>query len=196
MVRTSCCSIRLMPQVASRVSSGRPYKKRITLRSSAAPISADAMNATGSAANKYQSNAAGQICLKHALHHIGGVGADHHQLAMRHVDDAHQAVGDGQPQRHQQQDRAQADAAEHRAQFVAPGQGRFDLAQRRLQGDLDVGIVLLGERPSNTVLVLGLALLASRRPLPGAWPCRCCPARWRERMVASCSLSAGTVSAA
>ena len=49
-----------MPQVASSVSSGRPYRKRITLRSSAAPISADAMNATGTAASRYQSNMPGR----------------------------------------------------------------------------------------------------------------------------------------
>ncbi|MDT4823881.1 hypothetical protein FQZ97_571210 [compost metagenome] len=56
--RTSCCSIRLMPQVASSVSSGRPYRKRITPRSSTAPTSADARNDTGIAATRYQPNAA------------------------------------------------------------------------------------------------------------------------------------------
>ena len=55
MLRTNCISIRLMPQVANRVSSGRPYKKRMTDRSNAAPISADAMKATGKDANRYQS---------------------------------------------------------------------------------------------------------------------------------------------
>ena len=45
--RTACCSIRLMPQVASSVSSGRPYSQRITLRSSAAPTSAAARKDTG-----------------------------------------------------------------------------------------------------------------------------------------------------
>ena len=38
------------------------------------------------------------------------VGADHDHLAMGHVDDAHRAVGDGQTQRHQEQDRAEAQA--------------------------------------------------------------------------------------
>ena len=59
-LRTSCCSTRLMPQVASSVSSGRPYRKRITLRSSAAPVKADARKATGTAATRYQSNAPGK----------------------------------------------------------------------------------------------------------------------------------------
>jgi hypothetical protein len=49
--------------------------------------------------------ARGRYCLEQVLHQVGGIGADHHQLAVRHVDDAHQPVGDGQAQRHQQQDR-------------------------------------------------------------------------------------------
>ena len=36
------------------------------------------------------------------LHHEGGVGADHHHLAMGHVDDAHDAEGDGKTDRRQQ----------------------------------------------------------------------------------------------
>ena len=57
MLRTSCCSIKLMPQVASKVSSGPPYRKRITLRSITAPVSAASKKATGTAASKYQSKA-------------------------------------------------------------------------------------------------------------------------------------------
>ena len=49
--RTSWISTRLMPQVASRVSSGRPYRWRITVRSSVMPIPAVMANATGSAAS-------------------------------------------------------------------------------------------------------------------------------------------------
>ena len=48
-----------MPQVARRVSSGRPYRKRITLRSRIAPIAAEAAKATGTAATRYQSKAPG-----------------------------------------------------------------------------------------------------------------------------------------
>jgi len=50
-----------------------------------------------------------KILLEDALHHISGVGADHHQLAMGHVDHAHQAIGDGQAQCNEQQNGAQAD---------------------------------------------------------------------------------------
>ena len=52
---------------------------------------------------------------------------------MRHVDNAHQAVGDGQPQRHQQQDGTQADAAEHHAHPVTPSQTGFHIRQAALQ---------------------------------------------------------------
>ena len=44
------------PQICRRAR----RKKRITLRSSAAPIKAEAMNATGTDATKYQSKAAGK----------------------------------------------------------------------------------------------------------------------------------------
>ena len=80
--------------------------------------------------------------LEHALHHVGGVGADHHQLAVGHVDHAHEAVGDGQAQRHQQQDGAQADARKRSAQALAPGQLVVQGAQRGLQGSLDLGVFL------------------------------------------------------
>ena len=48
-VRTSCISTRLLPQVASRVSSGRPYRKRITPRSMAMPTSPATRKASGTA---------------------------------------------------------------------------------------------------------------------------------------------------
>ena len=44
------------------------------------------------------------------LHDEGRVGAEHHHLAMRHVDDAHDAEGDGEADRGEQQHRAQRDA--------------------------------------------------------------------------------------
>ena len=59
-VRIAWIRMRLMPQVASSVSSGRPYRKRMTLRSSAMPTSAETANATGTAAARYQSKAPGR----------------------------------------------------------------------------------------------------------------------------------------
>ncbi|MOA37359.1 hypothetical protein D3C78_1589440 [compost metagenome] len=47
--RMAWIRIRLMPQVASRVSSGRPYRWRITVRSNAMPTPALMANATGKA---------------------------------------------------------------------------------------------------------------------------------------------------
>ena len=46
------------------------------------------------------------------LHDIGGVGAQHHQFAVRHVDDPHHAERDGKPDRGQHQHRSQAQAEE------------------------------------------------------------------------------------
>jgi hypothetical protein len=80
----------------------------------------------------------GQVFLEQPLHDVGGVGADHHQLAVGHVDHAHQAVGDGQAQRHQQEDGAQTDAGEQGTQFVTPDQGAFDGLQRGQQLALHV----------------------------------------------------------
>ena len=48
------------------------------------------------------------------LHGVGGVRAEHHQFAMRHVDDAHDAKRNGQSDGDQHQHRAQAQAKEQR----------------------------------------------------------------------------------
>ena len=45
--RTTCCRIRLTPNVASKVSSGRPYRKRTTPRSISMPTQPDTRNASG-----------------------------------------------------------------------------------------------------------------------------------------------------
>ncbi|MNT68308.1 hypothetical protein D3C72_2065310 [compost metagenome] len=58
-VRTACISSRLMPKVASSVSSGRPYRWRSTSRSSTKPTAAAARNDAGSAAGRYHANASG-----------------------------------------------------------------------------------------------------------------------------------------
>ena len=86
----------------------------------------------------------GQIAAEYALHHKGGIGANHHQLAVGHVDHTHQAVGDGQPQRHQQQDGAQTHAGESNPKALAPGQLVFYFSQRTLEGCLDLVILLAG----------------------------------------------------
>ena len=75
-------------------------------RSIASPSSAVTMKASGMAIK----NSGAQPKARH----YGGVGADHHQLAVGHVDHAHDAVGDGEAQRHQQQNRPDAQADEQR----------------------------------------------------------------------------------
>jgi hypothetical protein len=76
------------------------------------------------------------------LHDIGRVRADHDQLAVRHVDHAHQAVSDGEAERGEQQDRAERGAGEREAEPLAPGEARLDRAQAllRLEADLFVGV--------------------------------------------------------
>ena len=68
------------------------------------------------------------------LDDVGRVGAEHHHLAVRHVDDAHHAEGDGEADRGQQQHRAQADAVDQTFWAAATSLSRaFDPArpQRR-----------------------------------------------------------------
>ncbi len=54
------------------------------------------------------------------LRQYRGVGADHDHFPMGHVDHAHGAVSDDQPQRHQQQYRAHAQADEEDIQHMVP----------------------------------------------------------------------------
>ena len=53
---------------------------------------------------------AGEGGADHLLDDEGGVGAEHDHLAMRHVDDAHDAEGDGKADGGEQQHRAQRNA--------------------------------------------------------------------------------------
>ena len=109
IVRTAWIRMRLMPQVASSVSSGRPYRKRMTVRSSTMPTSAaDERTRPAPRTSRYQSNAPGSVLPEQVLHDVRRVRADHDQLAVRHVDDAHQAVGDREAERREQQDACRA----------------------------------------------------------------------------------------
>ena len=66
------------------------------------------------------------------LHDVGGVGAEHHQLAVRHVDDAHDAEGDRQADRDQHEHRSEAQAEEQRLDArVEPARADRSLAPRR-----------------------------------------------------------------
>ena len=76
------------------------------------------------------------------LHDVRRVGADHDQLAVRHVDDAHQAIGDRKAERGQQQDRPQRDTAEHATHHFAGGEALLDRAERSLGFRTQLGIAL------------------------------------------------------
>ena len=79
-------------------------------RSMASPTAPATRKASGSAMASDQSNRPGAEVRMTLLHDEGGVGAEHHHLAMRHVDDAHDAEGDGEADRGEQQHRAERDA--------------------------------------------------------------------------------------
>jgi hypothetical protein len=180
-----------------QVSSGRPYSQRITLRSSTAPTSAAGQEAGRDGRHDVEVEGTRQVLPEQVLHQVGGIGADHHQLAVRHVDDAHQPVGDGQAQRHQQQDRAQADAGEQHAQPLAPGQARLHGVQRRSARRAP------RHRPRRSAPAARAAAsawpagccrpAASRRP--AAWPCRGWRSAPRRAAPRSAAFSSASVSA-
>ena len=96
-----------MPQVASSVSSGRPYRKRMTPRSMAMPTSAGDQEGERDGDRQRVVEQPGAAGADDLLHDEGGVGAEHHHLAVRHVDDAHHAEGDGEADGGEQQHRAE-----------------------------------------------------------------------------------------
>ena len=134
------------------------------MRSSTMPTSAETTNAAGTAASRYQSKSPAHAA-EQVLHDIGRIGADHDELAVRHVDDAHQPVGDREAERGEQQDRAERDAGEERCRSaLAPREAAFDRAQALLRlarrsSSLVVGRPTTGS--SSRVLVLGVAARAA-----------------------------------
>ena len=79
-------------------------------RSMAMPTAPATRKASGTAMTSDQSNSPGACGADHLLHDEGRVGAEHHHLAMRHVDDAHHAEGDGEADGGEQQHRAERNA--------------------------------------------------------------------------------------
>ncbi len=61
------------------------------------------------------------------LDQVGGVGSDHHQLAVGHVDHPHQAEGDGEPHGRDQEDAPGGESAEQGAHRVDPRNVRADV---------------------------------------------------------------------
>ncbi len=79
-------------------------------RSMARPTAPATRKASGSGDRQRPVEQAGERGADDVLHDEGGVGAEHHHLAMRHVDDAHDAEGDGEADRREQQHRAERQA--------------------------------------------------------------------------------------
>ena len=77
------------------------------------------------------------------LHDEGRIGAHHHQFAVRHVDDPHQAEDDGEPQRHDQEDGTEADAPKNCFDCGRPHTPALDTFDR-FSGGLPDPLLLLG----------------------------------------------------
>ncbi len=81
-----------------------------------------------------------RVTLKHQLHDIGRVGAEHEHLAVSHVDHPEQAEGDRQTEGGEQQNRAQRHAAEGLAEHFADQQFALDLREAGFGGGAHAGI--------------------------------------------------------
>ena len=74
------------------------------------------------------------------LDDVGGVGAEHHHLAMRHVDHAHDAEGDGEADRGEQQHRRSREAVPEILRRAPDHELGVDRGQSRVGGGLDLRI--------------------------------------------------------
>jgi hypothetical protein len=72
----------------------------------------------------------GKVGAEKVLNDVCGVRADHNQLTVSHVDDAHQTIGDRQPKRGEQQNAAERDAAEYAPDHFSRGKPALDCVQR------------------------------------------------------------------
>jgi len=74
------------------------------------------------------------------LNDVGGVSTEHHQFAVRHVDDAHDAEGDGETDRDQHEDGTLAQAVNQRLHARIEAPVAFDDAQALLCGLANGGV--------------------------------------------------------
>ena len=103
---------------------------RISPRSSSAPAAPVTRKAAGTASGRAPGRQPGDAAAQ-LLHHEGGIGAEHDEFAMRHVDHAHHAEGDGEAERGQQQHRAEREALEQRLRHAADRKLLLDGGDRR-----------------------------------------------------------------
>ena len=90
------------------------------------------------------------------LHDEGRIGAEHDHLAMRHVDDAHHAEGDGKPDRRQQQDAAERNPFEQADPDLDELEARRDRGHCRLGRFAQIGILLGDEQRLKLAFDIGI----------------------------------------
>ena len=86
------------------------------------------------------------------LHDVSGVGAEHHHLAMRHVDDAHHAEGDGQADGGEQQHGSGGNPIPAVLRQPPQQQRAVDGGDRRFRGAGDRGIFVFDRNGVDVVL--------------------------------------------
>ena len=145
----------------------------MTLRSIATPTAPDDEEGEGKGEEQRGVEEPRRLGADHLLHHEGGVGPEHHHLAMGHVDDAHLAEGDGKADRREKEHRAEADAVDDVLQRrpTAPGAAR-SASTPGAAADLHALGRVGGQRAKQRcgVLVAALARESARRrcdPPPG-----------------------------
>ncbi len=99
------------------------------------------------------------------LHDVRRVGAQHHELAVGHVDDAHHAEGDGQADGDEDEHRADAQAEEEGLQARVERLLAVDALEGR-RGGLAHGRIRLGEAAVVVLLEQGRQAVVHLRPEP------------------------------
>ena len=176
----------------------------MTSRSMAMPTAPETRKASGTRDEQRQRRTGRARSVRiDLLHHEGRVGADHHHLAMRHVDDAHHAEGDGEADGGEQQHGAERQAVPDVLQRLPQGELRVDgaialLAAARTASIAASSGATVEQRRQQAERILVAAQLAARRwPRAAGRPWR--PAwwpGWRRGPRSSARLDAGSVSLA
>ena len=96
------------------------------------------------------------------LNDVSAVSADHDELAVRHVDDAHQAVGDRKAERGKQQNGSERHAGEEQSRTLTPGEPAFDVFQTFLRFATDLSVLLVLEHREQQRSHVGIVRASER----------------------------------